>query len=284
VTETLVKFGSCKDADIDLAPAALSLALLDSPDVKLGRYFNHINKLCDQVAARHKKLLEAGADDDAEAQLAALKYVMVDMHDYRLDGDGKDHLQRDHIQNASLIRTIDRGKGGAMVLSLLYVHVARAQGWQADIISMPGDAVCRLEYKAGRLLFDAARRCVVLNAPDLRERIKKEKGKQAELSSSYFEPLGNRDILIALQNFVKLRQIEAEDYESALRCVEALRLLAPDEYRLCLDAGILYAKTGQGEKAVPELHEYIDKTPDPTGRTEAKLLLLEIEEALQSPE
>jgi len=48
-----------------------------------------------------------------------------------------------------------------------------------------------------------------------------------------------------MQNNAKLRQIEGEDYLGALKTVEVMRLLDPNEYRLLFDAGVLYARTHQ---------------------------------------
>jgi regulator of sirC expression with transglutaminase-like and TPR domain len=111
----------------------------------------------------------------------------------------------------------------------------------------------------------------------MRALIKQVQGPNAELSASYYETASNRDILIRLQNNIKLRQIEMEDYTGALRTVETMRLIDPGEFRLLLDAGVLYAKVGRPQAAVPMLNNYIDHLPiGHRNRQDAQQLLAEI--------
>lgn len=256
------------DDEIDVAPSALALAALTQPGINLDRYFNHLKKLTEDVAARHKELLDSGAEDNAETQLAALKHIIADKQGYL--GDERSY---DDIQNANLIRVIDRRKGMPISLSILCIHAAEAQGWDVAGLDMPGHFVCRLEKDGRRIIFDPFEGFKVLGAPDLRALIKRAQGPHAELSASYYEAVKARDILVRLQNNIKFRQIESEDYEGALQTVESMRLFAPDEYRLLLDAGVLYARTKKTQSAIDALEEYIKLAPNDRDRYEAAQLL-----------
>jgi len=119
-----------------------------------------------------------------------------------------------------------------------------------------------------------------MEAPDIRTLIKKILGPKAELSSDYYEPTTNRDILIRLQNNIKLRLIEREDYKAALHVIENMQIVAPDEFRLELDAGVLYAKTEQPQAAIKHLQRYIDQAPHDRDRHEAAMLLQQIRDTL----
>jgi len=57
---------------------------------------------------------------------AALTQVMAEEHGY-----GGDRQHYDDLQNANLIRVIDRRRGLPVALGILYLHAARAQGWRA---------------------------------------------------------------------------------------------------------------------------------------------------------
>ncbi len=256
---------------LNLGESALQLAAIFHPDIALERYKNHLTKIAREVASRHEALLTAGGEDDLETRLAALKHVFVDVHGYA--GDRK---TPDHIQNADLIRVIDRGAGNAVALSVLYIEVAMAQGWDAYGLDIPGYFAVRLDKDGQRLIFDPFEGCRILQAPDLRRLVKRTMGPHAELSADYYEPATHSDILLRLQNHIKLRQIENEDYDAALKSVDAMRDIAPDEFRLLLDAGVLYARTNQPEKAALVLEDYISRAPDARDRQEAALLLQEI--------
>jgi len=263
------------DAEIDIGKAALSLAAREQPGVVLERYVHHIQKLSEDVRKYHKELIAAGALDDAATQLAALKHVIVTINNYT--GDIETH---EDMQNANLLRVIDRRKGMSVTLSVIYLAVAGAQGWEIYGLAFPGHFLCRIDKDGKRLIFDPFYECKILEAPDLRSFVKQVRGENAELSASYFEPASKRDILMRLQNNIKYRQIEVEDYAGALKTVEGMRMIDAGEYRLLLDAGVLYARTGQPKSAIDALEEYIKKAPKDRDRHEAAMLLQELKNSL----
>jgi regulator of sirC expression with transglutaminase-like and TPR domain len=137
--------------------------------------------------------------------------------------------------------------------------------------------IARLEDdEGGRLIFDPAVQCEILQAPQLRQRAKKYVGPQAELSATYYEPLSGPATLVRLQNIVKLRQIEIEDYQAALDTVRAMRRIDPGEYRLLLDEGVLCDRTGRRNEAEEALEDYLRRAPNDADRREAAALLRQI--------
>ncbi len=271
----LNKIGHQKEKDIDLAASALALAAIDIPQRPLERYWHHIQKLITEVGARYQELIDGGADPDAKTQLAALKHIIADKYGY--EGD-KEHY--DNLQNANLAHVIDRRKGMPITLSILYLHVGEAQGWNLFALNFPAHVVCAIEKNGARLLFDPFHQCRLLNASDLREYLKTLIHAQAELSADYYKPASKRNLLIRLQNNIKLRQIEAEDYEAAVQTVEIMRKINPEEYRLLFDAGILYARIEKPLAAMRALENYIDMSVSEDEKQEAFAILSQIKELL----
>lgn len=268
ILSKLREAGSQPDDQLRLVEVALLLAEMNHPGISVDRYRHHIQKMGEEVGWRYHELVNAGADESPQTRLAALKHILADQYGYR--GDEETY---DNIQNADLIDVIDRRKGLPIALSILYIAVAQAQGWDVAGLNLPGHFVVRLEMDGQRLIFDPFNRCEVLNAPELRQLLKKTMGPDAELSSSYYDPVSVRQILIRLQNNVKIRLIEGEDYEGALRTVENMRALDPHEYRLLLDAGVLCARTGRAQDAMTALEEYIKLVPSDRDRYDAQMLL-----------
>lgn len=270
----LRSLSSVADEDIDLGRAALALAALEQPGISTERYQFHLEKLAGDVKQRHDEFLKSGAQDNAETRLASLRHVLSDTQGYT-----GDHDTYDDLQNANLIRVIERRKGLPVVLAILYVQAGRAQGWDVCGLDFPGHFLCRIEQDGRRLIFDPFDHCRTLEAADLRSLLKKISGANAELSVSYYEPAGNRAMLIRLQNNIKFRQIEAEDYDAALKTVETMRLVDPLEFRLLLDAGVLYARTGRPNAAIGALESYMRQAPAGYDRRDAALLLRELRES-----
>ncbi len=273
--QILTKYGAGPDQDIDLAECAILMAALDNQTLSIDRYKNHIQKLIKDVGARHQDLLGEGATDDAATQLAALKHIIADENEYAGDEENYDDLQ-----NVNLIRVIERRKGMPVALALIYIHVGLAQGWQVEALSFPAHVVCRMEKNGARLLFDPFQQCNLLQAADLRNMLKTLISPEAELSTDYYNAASKREVLIRLQNNIKLRQVESEDYEGAIKTIETMRLLDPNEYRLLFDAGVLYARTSQALAAITALESYIDLTPDKEAQYDALALLRQIKDDL----
>ena len=272
----LAACGARADGEIDLARTALILGALNHPGLSLDRYEHHLEKLPEDVAACHRALIAAGAKDDLQTRRDALKKALTEINGYSGEPESGDVLESD-----DLVRVIERRRGSAAALGILCLHAARALGWRIHGLNFPMHFVLRLDDEAGqRLIFDPGNACAVLQAADLRSMIKESLGEKAELSTGYFEPLSNRAILVGMQNTLKLRRVGEEDYEGALRTVEALRALDPGEFRLLLDAGVLYSRTGRAREAVVALEGYIRQAPKSRDRQEAALLLQHIRKTL----
>jgi regulator of sirC expression with transglutaminase-like and TPR domain len=263
--------GIAQDTEIDLSSAALALSLVFLPGLPPGRYRSHIARLKTQVADEFAGRVRQGTPDTLESRAATLRKVLHEAHGY--EGDDKTF---DDIQNASLIRVIERRKGMPVAMGLLYVIVARAQGWAIDGLNFPGHFIVRLEKDGERLILDPFRRGAALDAAGLRRLLKAVVGDKAELSHDYYNPSSNRGMLIRLQNNIKNRLIEGEDYAQALLVIDTMEALAPDEYRLLFDKAVLYLKLGQNPQAAHALERYIEKCPDPRERRQASDLLGQI--------
>lgn len=258
------------DENIDLGLTALCLSGAVSGQ-SLQKYINHLKQIDDSVCARYGALIARGGAADIRTKLAALKHILSDELDYRLDAP-----EAEVLESNDLARVMDRRLGNSTAISILYLTAAHRLGWQIEAIDFPDYLFCRMAEGAERLIIDAPRQCRLMAAPDLRATLKQVKGPKAELSAAYFEPISRRQILIRLQNPIKLRLIEMGDYARAVAVVEAMRMIDPAEYRLDLDAGVLYAKINRPQPAIAALERYIHQAPNPRDRQEALMLLHEL--------
>lgn len=258
------------DKDINLGVTALAMVHDDHEGVSVDRYVQHLDKINQQIAERHHELLSEGADDDAGTQIAALKYVLYDRHGYYADDTNEP------LENADIMRVIDLGRGCSAALCLLYMNGARAQGWAVEGLNFPSRYLCRIIKDGQYLIFDPVQQCKLMEAHDLRSLLKDAIGDVHELSTEYYEGQGARETIIHLNNALKIRRIEMSDYASAVELIERMRLIAPDEYRLLLDAGVLYMRLRENEIAIRCLEDYVERCPNPYDRQEAILLLQDL--------
>lgn len=267
----LEEAASCPDEAIDLAGAALALAALDDPQAPLARYRAVLADIARAVG-------EAAAGETAlEQRIRALNEVLVDQ--YRFCGDERDY---DNLDNADLMRVIDRRKGLPVTLGILYLHAARAQGWVMDGLAFPAHFLVRLEDEAGhRAILDPFHGGRTVLPPDMRELLKALSGQAAELEPAHYAPVGNRDILLRLQNNIKLRLLRAGRLAEALRIVEGMLLFAPDSVLLWREAGMIHLRLDNLRAAIAALEQYVARAPNSPTRHRTSVLLQELHGRLQ---
>jgi len=263
--------GTQADADIDLGETALAFGLLFLPGVRPERYRHHLRKLGDALAEDHAFRLKQGEADGAALRLSCLRRVLHEQQGYTGDTENYDDLQ-----NANMIRVIERRRGLPVALGLLYIIAGRKCGWQIDGLNFPGHFLVRLEVGGERVIVDPFRAGAEMDAAALRGLLKSIAGQKAELSHQFYLPVANRDMLLRLENNLKKRLIEQEEYAQAVIVLEAMEALAPQEYRTLFDKGVLYAKLGQKGQALQALEDYIGRAPDARDRQQAQGILQQI--------
>jgi len=254
---------------LPIAEAALALASFERPRVDLARYRDHLGLIARDVG-RHP-----GAAGDLAAHARALNEIIL--LKYRYSGD---ELTYDDLQNANLMRVVDRRKGLPVALGILYLHAARAQGWDSVGLGFPGHFLVRLTEGPERLILDPFHGGRVCDAAMLRELLKAMAGQEVELAPEHYAPVADRDVLLRLQNNVKSRLLQAGRHERALRVVETMLLLAPDLAELWQEAGLLHARLGNLRAGASALEQFIIRAPEGSARHQAAAILQQLKAKL----
>jgi len=263
--DRLRRVGGQDDAEIDVAQAGLLLAALDRPQLSLERYHHHLSLLQRDVAdigAREE------ADNHLEKRVEVLNAVLVERYGY--SGDVETY---DALQNANLMRVIDRRRGLPVALGILYIHAARAQGWDICGLNFPGHFLLRLDHGGRRLIIDPFNGGETRDAAALRNMLKALGGSDAELRPEYTEPVSMRDVLLRLQNNIKLRLVQEERSAEALDVIETMLMIAPDRAPLWREAGILHSHLDNMRAAIMAFEHYLELSGPEPGREEIAELL-----------
>ena len=261
-----------KDSDdIPLFETALAFSALRHPSRAIERYYHQIERMQKDVL---NQLAQQGSDH-GEARYEALKYVFVEKYGFT---GNREHY--DLIDNADICYVLDKAKGLPVALSILYLEICDRLKWFAAGVNFPGHFIIKLNTNGQQMLIDPFSDARKLGAIELRQLIKDVKGPDAELNQSYYNSANKREILIRLQNNIKKRQIAAEDYEAALETVRVTEYIAPNEYRLLLDKGVLLAKNTRSAEAIETLERFITLTPYAEDRADARMFIEQIHQEL----
>lgn len=253
VRETLAAAGAAPDDRIDLFETALALGALDRPGVALDWYRRHRRQLVDAVADA-----TAALGDGADAAAEALSGVLAGGFGYV--GDTRTY---EDLQNANILRVIDRRKGLPVALGILYIDIGREQGWEMSGLNFPGHFLIRLDLGGERAVLDPFHAGLERSVEQMRELLKAVAGDGAELRPDHWSTVSDRDILLRLQNNIKLRHLRGDSIGRALEVLESMQLIAPDDPMLWREAGLLNARMGNLSTAIEKLERFMDSpAPD----------------------
>jgi regulator of sirC expression with transglutaminase-like and TPR domain len=261
----LRELGASGERVLPIAEAALALASFERPRVDFGHYRDHLGLIARDVGQH------PGAAGDLAARARALNEIVLLKCGY--SGDA---LTYDDLQNANLIRVIDRRKGLPVALGILYIHAARAQGWDMAGLAFPGHFLVRLSDDPGRVIIDPFHDGQICGAAELRELLKAATGRDSELLPEHYMAASDRDVLLRLQNNLKARLLQTQNPERAVTVVETMLMLAPDLAELWHEAGMLHRHLGNMRAAAAALEQYVLRAPDGMSRHQAAAILQQL--------
>lgn len=255
---------------LDLLEAGFALSTLHADEsLDLVPFRQHVAAMADAVADLVRR---RGPAPEMLAEVIARAYA------YRGDSETYDDLQ-----NADLVRVIERRKGLPVALSILYLHVARAQAWQAEGLAFPGHFLIRIGIDGARHVIDPFHEGSVRDAAELRSLLQQVLGPDAELQPSHFDPVPDRDVLLRLENNVRLRLAKREDWAQAARSLDRMLAIAPDRVDLLFEAGQLNARLDKRRAAIAAYERLLglgEGAGEPELRRRAAILLQELRRGL----
>jgi regulator of sirC expression with transglutaminase-like and TPR domain len=248
----LEAIGRLPDTEIDIVGAALQLARVDAPEADWQAAQAQLSELArDAVMAA-----SSATADDLGVRAEVLTDLIANRHRYQGDTETYDDLE-----NANLIRVVERRRGLPVALGVLWLHAARAAGWQAHGVDFPGHFLIALEGRTGKVtldVFDAGKR---LEARDLRALIKRVEGEKAELRPGLMQPMSTRGVLLRLQNNILSRRAAADDIQGALSCCEDMLRIAPDHVDLWRHAAVMNQRLDQVSAALTCFERCLELVP-----------------------
>ena len=263
--------GAAPAAPFDIGAAALALSALARPGLDLAPYRHQLAILVRQVAEEAVRPPGAAAGDPARRQVSALNAVLIDRYGY--EGD---RVTYDDLDNCDLTRVIDRRRGLPVALGVLWMHAARGQGWIMVGLAFPGHFLLRLgDGQTSTILdpFDGGR---IHDAASLRSLIKSTIAPDAELQPAHYAVVADRDVLLRLENNIKLRLIRDGRLNEAAEVLERMLLFAPDQAPLWREAGLVHARLGNLRHAAAALQTFIDLAPGPEERRQVAQILRDL--------
>ena len=255
--------GKLPDAEIAIGAVALQFARIDAPEADWVAAQALLSRIARRAVARaaDDELADGGDIARRRALLAELLHG-----EFGFSGDAQTY---DDMANANLIHVLERRQGLPVALGVLWLHAAEAVGWGAHGLNAPGHFLLALEHARGQIVLDVFAGGVQLQPPELRSLIKRVAGEQAELRPGMLAPMTNRDVLLRLQNNIKLRRVQANDLEGGLSATRDMLRIAPGEAGLWREAGLIEHRLERIGAALASLDKALEI--EPTGPAAARI-------------
>jgi len=237
-------------SEIDLGYTALLLANLDLPA-------NSPSKYRDELALIVSDLAEASSGvETLTDQVAVLSGILYEKHYFH--GDKETYYDP---QNANLMRVIDRRKGLPVALGIIVIHAGRSQGWNISGVNFPGHFLLRLEKLGDYALIDPFEKARIVVEEDLRNIFFRTYGQIMPEYINVIQPLSDRNVLVRLQNNIKIQALSAGDNERAIEILQSINLITPFNAGFLSELAVLEASGGRITSAVARLEKFIELSP-----------------------
>jgi regulator of sirC expression with transglutaminase-like and TPR domain len=237
------------DAPLDIAELALRLACDEYSHIDVEACLAEL----DAMAREARRYLRG----DLTARVHGLcRYLF---HDMGFRGNKKEYYDP---LNSYFNQVLERRTGIPITLSVLTMAIGGRAGLQIDGIGLPGHFVVKAVEPAMGVLFDPFHGGRILTMTDCENLIRQATGRDLTVTAETLQRLPVGLILARILNNLKGIYLKNADLARAIRVLDRLRQLAPEDASVQRDLGICLVHAGKPGKAVDLLRAYLEAAPE----------------------
>jgi regulator of sirC expression with transglutaminase-like and TPR domain len=237
---------------VDLAAAALLIALDEYPGLNVSGYIERINALAERTASR---LLSDAADRPMEA-IKAINCQLFEIEGFR--GNQQDYYDP---RNSFLNDVIDRKTGIPITLSLLYMEVSRRIGLKVEGVGMPGHFIVKYQQAGVEVFVDPFGRGEILQEEGCQQKLIQLHGKGFRFNRSCLEAVNHSQILTRMLYNLKSIYLNQQNYHKALSIIEKVLLINPTATAELRDRGFAHDQLNHLSSAIKDWSRYLELRP-----------------------
>jgi len=204
--------------------------------------------------------LHVPADASATEQVARLNLHLFD--NLGFSGSEDDY---DAPTNSMLDRVLERRKGLPIILSVIYVEVARRVGVEMDGVGFPGHFVVRPRTTDNLFFVDPFGKGKIRRPDEMLMRLSRvldQPYHDLADPESYFKPTPALEVVARVSRNLKVSYLRRGDAAGALRAVDRLLALTPGHAEERRDRGLLLLELDRNDEALNDLNRYLEEHPE----------------------
>lgn len=171
----------------------------------------------------------------------------------------------DDPRNSLMHRVVARRQGLPILLSVLYVEIARRVGFAVDGVGYPGHFIVRPRDADPVFYVDPFNGGEVRRADLLEARLHRlvpESREDPAVREQFMGPVDTRYVLLRMTNNLRASYLRRADGEGVLRSVLRLAVLQPDVAAHRRDLGLVLLGLGRVDEGGEILDHYLAENPD----------------------
>lgn len=234
------------EAELDLGRAALLIAQVEYPELDVNHYVRRLDAMAESIGP------ELALEADPMRRVAVLNRFLFVTEGFRGNAD-----QYYDPRNSFLNDVLDRKLGIPITLSTVYVELARRLHLPVAGVGFPGHFLVKYVLSGGEILIDPFHRGAILTEADCRRRLKEMTDDAVAFQPDHLRSVTKRQILSRMLTNLKHIYLRARNFPKALRVMDLLLEVTPEEGVEVRDRGLLLSQVGRLGAALRDLERYL---------------------------
>jgi regulator of sirC expression with transglutaminase-like and TPR domain len=249
-------------APMDVAELCLALAKDEFADIDVEAYLGEV----DAMAHEAQRYVRGGL----EARVAGLcRYLF---HEMGFHGNTREYYDP---RNSYFHLVLERRTGIPISLSAVTMAVAGRVGLDAAGVGLPGHFIVKAVEAGQEMLLDPFHGGRLLTAADCENLVRQATGREFVATAQALQPLPLGLMALRMLGNLKGIYLTAKDFPRAIRVMERILQLVPDDRVQRRDLGTSLLHAGQHGKAIDHLAAYLVGFPNADDAEVVRLLLKE---------
>lgn len=250
----------------DLLEGSLLVGQIQDSAFEFRSYADLLEHSIEQARARSAK-----SKEEPLAVVEAINHVIFKV----LGVEGKSETYKQVIDDPNryyLHMVLEKKIASPLCMAVLYSVFAEGLGLAYECLALPSYYLMRIQSDGMDFYVDAFDRGKLLSQEEFQKKFRSALHKSRMLSASLFEKVSAAQLISRLVQQLKHIYILRSQAVEALRAVEILTALFPDNPEFTRDRGILYCEMEYFSKAMDDLKHYLDVRPQAEDVHEIKKL------------
>jgi len=237
---------------VDLATAALLIALDEYPGLNVSGYLERIDVLAKRASAQ----LHSDAAQRPIETIESINYQLFEVEGFR--GNQEDYYDP---RNSFLNDVLDRKTGIPITLSVLYMEVGRRIGLKIEGVGMPGHFIVKCKHNNTEIFVDAFGQGEILLEEGCERKLTQLHGKDFQFNRACLDAVNHNQILTRMLHNLKAIYWNQQNYAKALGVIEKVLLINPTAAAEIRDRGFTHYQLNHLSPAIKDWSRYLELRP-----------------------